>query len=95
VAEGMVSMASCDSAAKSVAAVAVAELFSLDDITLGAERFWLRLEASWFVVWMKRPVGVGEAEPFICDPTIRKIKDDVDTICIAVFYRLSYIGNIG
>lgn len=43
---------------------------------------------------MKRPVGVGEAEPFICDPTIRKIKDDVDTICIAVFYRLSYIGNI-
>jgi hypothetical protein len=42
----MVPMALCDSAAKSVAAVAVAELFSLDDIALGAERFWLRLEAS-------------------------------------------------
>jgi hypothetical protein len=43
---------------------------------------------------MKRLVGVGEAEPFICDPTIRKIKDDVDTICIDVFYCLSYIGNV-
>jgi hypothetical protein len=42
----MVPMASCDSAAKRVAVVAVAELFSLDDITLGAERFRLHLEAS-------------------------------------------------
>lgn len=36
----------------------------------------------------------GVFEPLVCDPTTRKIKDDVDTVCIAVLYRLSYIGNL-